>query len=92
MNEMDKCPVCATRTQADGNASGGLILTALNAVLDNDNETIQYCYEQFTPFDAHIAVTLLLVTMNDLCRLVGVNLRIVLDDYRRRLNASQASS
>lgn len=84
------CPVCKEHTVADAAASQGILLAGMQAVLDRDHETIKDVYSTLTQWDAHVAITMLLMFVSDMCGLLGQDVRESLADMRRQVLSVQA--
>jgi len=86
------CPVCRVHTADDALSSQGIVLTALKAYLDKDEDTIQFSFENFSQYDAHMAVTMYAHSLFLLEQVTGVPAESFVDIYRQDLNATQAGT
>lgn len=91
MSDSVECPVCDEHTFAEAAASQGLLLTGMQAVLDRDKETIKAVYDSLTPWDAHCAITMLLMFVGDLCLAYGQDVRQSLKEMRAQVTDAQAN-
>lgn len=92
MSDSVECPVCDKHTFADAAASQGVLLAGMQAVLDRDKETIQAVYDSLTQWDAHCAITMLLMFIHDLCQAYGHDVRESLHEMRLQVLNAQAES
>lgn len=84
------CPVCKEHTESDAIASQGVLFSGMQAILDKDHATVQAVYESLTPWDAHVAITMLLTYAEDICFLTDQDLRECLVAMRQEVLSAQA--
>jgi hypothetical protein len=79
----DVCPVCAKFTQDESSAAELSVIAGVKAMLERDNDAVLNLFETASPYDAHVAVSLYMYMLNDLCWAFGYDVYKVLDHYRR---------
>lgn len=84
------CPVCKEHTESDAIASQGVLFSGMQAILDRDHATVQAVYDSLTPWDAHVAITLLLSYAEDICFLTDQDLPECLALMRQEVLSAQA--
>lgn len=86
------CPVCKAHPKAEALDSQGLVLTAIEALFKRDHQAINDLYSVFTPWDTHVAITMLAYYMVDFCKLLGIPVQAYVSATRKVLSEKQAQA
>lgn len=83
------CPVCLSNEGASIPATG-MVLTAAEALVNGDDAQIVAAYENSTPYDFHMAVTMYVDLLDLFSSMTGVPLKTLLAHEREQLNEAIA--
>ena len=89
MSEEPECPACLLYSDDDATDSELLVVTATKAMLEDDRQTILDCMTSSTPYDFHVAVTMLTGQLLHLSEIYRVSPLEVLTNARAAINAER---
>ena len=88
-DEAPDCPICQRHSEQDSLNSQQVVFLGYKALLDNDDQLVETLYGELTPYDGHIAISLLLLAINDIALMMGVPTSILVQRYRENLAMAQ---
>lgn len=90
--EAVNCPVCQKHGRVACLEAQGLVITAAEALANGDKASVVAAYEASQPYDFHIAVTMLVQTIDVLAEYTGTDPYAALSDLRRQVNEAIAEA
>lgn len=84
-----RCPVCDTHDEQSALEAEGVVLSGLKAMFDGDIDTISAVYRTISPFEGHVAITLLAHLLDELQQW-GIDVDHYIATTRRGIDARLA--
>lgn len=87
--EVPACPVCARHSDIEAMASQQVIFLGAQAMLDRDDQMVEDIFANLSAYDAHVAISLLMMALGDISGMTGIPVRAMVDKYRENLSSAQ---
>ena len=88
-DQVPGCPVCRKHTDIEAVASQQVIFLGMKAMLELDHQMVLDVFENLSPYDGHIAISLLLMALGDISMMTGVPVEAMVERYRENLTNAQ---
>ena len=83
------CPVCDRHSDDEAIASQQVVMLGAKAILEADDRMVEDIFASLTPFDGHVAISMLLMAISDIALITGQPLSLLVDRYREQLTNAQ---